>query len=53
MKIAKLAVFFSATILISNAAVAQQALKPQQRQSKQDQKTFQAYVPKNYSFFER
>lgn len=52
MKIAKLAVFFSATILISNAAVAQQALKPQQRQSQQDQKTFQAYVPKNYSFFE-
>lgn len=40
MEIAKLAVFFSTTILISNAAVAQQALKPQQRQSQQDQKLF-------------
>ncbi|ATO19665.1 hypothetical protein BS636_08365 [Acinetobacter sp. LoGeW2-3] len=52
MKIAKLAVLCSAVMLISDAVVAQEALTPKQRQSQQNEKTFQAYIPQHYSFFE-
>lgn len=52
MKIVKYAVLCSVVMSVSNAVIAQEALMSEERQLQQDQKAFQAYIPKNYSFFE-
>lgn len=52
MRITRLTLLFSAVLPISSFVMAQENPKLEERQQRQEQKTFQAYIPKKYTFFE-
>jgi len=52
MRITKLTLLLSAVLPISSFVMAQETLKSQERQQRQEQKVFQVYIPKKYTFFD-